>query len=339
MLVYFAVSDAAEFVVVLLLTLSFYSAESRRTLTQSTVNHAKVGFIGLGNMGANMADHLQKAGHELVVYDSNSDAMKSFVRFGATAASSPADLASKVDRVMTMVPTPKHVLEVYLGPNGVVSGGKAKAGTILIDSSTIDPQTSQQVAEEAVKAGLDFVDAPVSGAVPAARAATLTFMVGGKKESVDAIRELLLAMGKNVIHTGAVGTGVTAKLCNNMMLAISMIGTSETLNLGARLGLDPQMLTQILNISSGRTWVSEGYNPVPGVGDEKLPANHQYKGGFGTSLIAKDLNLAQSIAVQSQSPTPMGALASQLYRMMLNNGLGDKDFSYTYQFFKNQGDK
>ena len=310
--------------------------ESRRTFAQTALNHAKVGFIGLGNMGANMADHIQKAGHELVVYDTNHDSMKSFVRFGAQAATSPSDLASKVDRVITMVPTPNHVLEVYLGKDGVISGGKAKKGTILIDSSTIDPGTSKKVDEAACKAELEFVDAPVSGAVPAARAATLTFMVGGKKENVDQIRELLLAMGKNVIHTGAVGTGVTAKLCNNMMLAISMIGTSETLNLGERLGLDPKLLTQILNISSGKTWVSEGYNPVPGVGDEKLPANHEYKGGFGTSLIAKDLNLAQSIAVMSQSPTPMGALASQVYRMMLNNGCEEKDFSYSYQFFKNQ---
>lgn len=287
-------------------------------------------------MGANMAEHIQKAGHQLVVFDTNAHSMKSFVRFGAEAASSPADLASKVDRVISMVPTPGHVLEVYLGKDGVISGGKASKGTILIDSSTIDPSTSKKVEQEALKNGLEFCDAPVSGAVPAARAATLTFMVGGKKENVDAIRELLLTMGRNVIHTGVVGTGVTAKLCNNMMLAVSMVGTAETLNLGERLGLDPKLLTQILNISSGRTWVSEVYNPVPSVGDEKLPSNHQYKGGFGTALIAKDLNLAQSIAVESQSPTPMGALASQVYRMMLNNGLGDKDFSYLYQFLKSQ---
>lgn len=170
-----------------------------------------------------MADHVQKAGHQLVVYDVNSDAMKTFVRFGAEAAASPSELAGKVDRVITMVPTPQHVLEVYLGKDGVISGGQAKKGTILIDSSTIDPTTSKQVGLEAEKVGLEFVDAPVSGAVPAARAATLTFMVGGKKENVDAIREILLTMGKNVIHTGAVGTGVTAKLCNNMQLAISMV--------------------------------------------------------------------------------------------------------------------
>lgn len=282
-----------------------------------------------------MAEHIQKAGHQLVVFDINSDSMKSFVRFGAEPATNPADLATKVDRIITMVPTPNHVLEVYLGKDGIISGGKAQKGSILIDSSTIDPKTSMKVGEEASKNGLEFLDAPVSGAVPAARAATLTFMVGGKKKKVDEIRELLLTMGKNVIHTGPVGTGVIAKLCNNMMLAISASGTSEVLNLGERLGLDPKLLTQILNISSGRTWMSEIYNPVPGVGDEKLPANNSYKGGFSIALLAKDLNLAQSISVDSQSPTPMGALASQIYRIMANNGHGDKDFSYLYHFIKN----
>lgn len=233
-----------------------------------------------------------------------------------------------------MVPTPKDVLEVYLGPNGVISGGQAKAGTILIDSSTIDPHTAQTVAASATKAGLHFVDAPVTGAVPGARAGTLTFLVGGPEDTVNQVKDLLMTMGKNVIHCGLVGSGQVAKICNNMLLAVVLVGTSEALNLGARLGLDPKLLTNILNISSGRSWVTEGYSPVPGIGDASLPANNDYAGGFGVKLMAKDLTLAQTIAVQSQSPIPMGSLAAQMYRLMTNNGFGDKDMSYPYQFLK-----
>lgn len=294
-------------------------------------------------MGSNMVNNLIKAGHELVLYDTQPLATKTIVdgapQGRASTANSPLEVAQQVDRVITMVPTPQHVLDVYLGSEGILSGGgqPLASNTILMDSSTIDPATSRHVAQAANAKGVVFLDAPVSGAVPAARAATLTFMVGGPADQVDRVRPLLLAMGKNVIHTGAeVGSGVTAKLCNNMMLAISMIGTSEVLNLGQRLGLDPQLLTTILNISSGRTWVSEIYNPVEGVGDDKLPANHGYANGFGVGLIAKDLNLAQSIAVASQSPTPMGALASQVYRLLQNNGHAGKDFSYVYKFLQEQ---
>jgi 3-hydroxyisobutyrate dehydrogenase len=176
--------------------------------------------------------------------------------------------------------------------------------------------------------------------VPAAKAASLTFMVGGKEKELEAIKDLLLCMGKNVVHCGDVGSGVTAKICNNMMLAISMIGTSETLNLGKRLGLDPKLLTKILNISSGRTWSSEVYNPVPGVGDNlNLPANNDYEGGFMTHLIAKDLGLAQSAATRSNSPTPLGTLSHQIYRLMLNNGYSTKDFSSVYKFIQQNEDK
>lgn len=286
-------------------------------------------------MGNHMAGYVQKGGHQLYVYDTNPEAVRPLVmEHDAVVTSSPADLASKVDRLITMVPTPKDVLEVYLGPNGVISGGQAKAGTILIDSSTIDPHTAQTVAASATKAGLHFVDAPVTGAVPGARAGTLTFLVGGPEDTVNEVKELLMTMGKNVIHCGLVGSGQVAKICNNMLLAVVLVGTSEALNLGARLGLDPKLLTNILNISSGRSWVTEAYNPCPGVGDASLPASNDYAGGFGVKLMAKDLTLAQTIAVQSQSPIPMGSLAAQMYRLMTNNGFGDKDMSYPYQFLK-----
>lgn len=283
-------------------------------------------------MGSEMAGHLQRAGHQLTLYDPNRATLEELAKNGSTIAASPVEVASAVQYIFTMVPTPKHVFDVYLGPQGVIAN--AKPGTTLIDCSTVDPKTSKRVHEEATKAGLNFVDAPVSGAVPAARAGTLTFMVGGDVTVVDSIRELLLCMGKNVIHCGQIGNGAVAKLCNNMMLAISMVGTSEALHLGSQMGLDPKLLTQILNISSGRTWVSEGYNPVPGIGDEKLPANNDYAAGFKNEHIAKDLNLAQSMAVATATPTPMGALASQIYRMIVNQEQGPKDFSYVYKFMQ-----
>ena len=296
-----------------------------------------VGFIGLGNMGSNMAQNLLKGGHRLIVYDVYPEAMTSMAEKGALIARSPSDLAEKCDRILTMLPTSAHVLQVYSGENGVLS--KVKSGTLLIDSSTIDPQTSKQVSELAKQKGAVFLDAPVSGAVPAAREASLTFMVGGNPHEVEAIKELLLCMGKNVVHCGPVGTGVSAKICNNMMLAISMIGTSETLNLAKKLGLDPKLMTQILNISSGRSWSSEVYNPVPGVGAKTLPAENDYNGGFMTQLMTKDLGLAQFAATLTNTPTPLGTLSHQIFRLMLNNGYSSKDFSSVYKFLQEFDDK
>ncbi|CAG2172233.1 unnamed protein product [Oppiella nova] len=287
-------------------------------------------------MGSNMAQHLMNKGHQLVVYDVFPEAMTALADKGALIAQSPADLAQRCDRIISMLPTCSHVRQVYCGDNGVLSG--VKTGTLLIDSSTIDPNTSQEVCRASQAKGAVFLDAPVSGAVPAARAATLTFMVGGNAAEVEAIKELLLCMGKNVIHCGAVGSGAAAKICNNMMLAIGMVGTSETLNLAKRLGLDPKLMTQILNVSSGRSWTSEVYNPVPGIG-ENLPAGNDYKGGFMTQLIAKDLGLAQSAATRVNAPTPLGTLSHQLYRLMKNNGYATKDFSSVYKFIQELEDK
>ena len=308
----------------------------KRTLKCSSINNVKVGFIGIGNMGSNMCANLQKNGHELILYDPNPNAIKDLIAGGnARSVSSPAEVAQQSERVFTMVPFPTDVLNVYTGPNGLIAN--ARKETILIDSSTVDPETSKKIETEASAKGIRFVDAPVTGAVPAARAGTLTFIVGGPKETVDELRELLLCMGKNVIHCGTTGMGSVAKLCNNMMLAISMIGTAETLNLARRSGLDPKLMTDILNISSGRTWVSEGYNPVPGVGSSTTPSSNDYDKGFRSSLLAKDLNLAQLISVQSQSPTPMGSTASQYYRILVNNEkYADKDFSAIYEFLKGQ---
>ncbi|RWS29252.1 3-hydroxyisobutyrate dehydrogenase-like protein [Leptotrombidium deliense] len=295
-----------------------------------------VGFVGLGNMGSSMSSHLLKKGNKVVVYDVNPNAMAALAKEGAETASSPADLAGRCQYVMTMVPTGKEVMHVYAGKDGILSN--VKPGTYLMDSSTIDPNTSREVHKLATEKGAIFMDTPVSGAVPAAKAATLTFMCGGKASDVEKIKDVLLCMGKNVVHTGDIGTGSIAKICNNMQLAISMIGTSEALNLAQNMGLDPKLMTQILNISSGRTWVSEIYHPVPGI-MENVPASNEYKNGFLTQLITKDLGLAQSIAHQSQSPIPLGSTAHMVYRMMLNNGYFNKDFSVVYQFLKDKDNK
>lgn len=282
-------------------------------------------------MGKNMAKNLLSKGHRLVVYDVYPEAMEAIASQGAISAQSPAEVAEQCDRIITMLPSSPHVREVYTGKKGIFSA--AKTGSLLIDSSTIDPSVSQEMAKLAESKGALFIDAPVSGGVNAAAAGTLTFMVGGKESEVSAVREILLCMGKNVIHCGAIGCGQAAKICNNMMLAISMIGTSETMILGQKLGIDAKVLNQILNVSSGKTWPSEVYSPVPGV-MPNVPSSNDYEGGFGSALMTKDLGLAQNAATQTGSPTPLGSLAHQIYRLVLSHGLGHKDFSVIYQLIQ-----
>ncbi|PIK62155.1 putative 3-hydroxyisobutyrate dehydrogenase, mitochondrial-like [Apostichopus japonicus] len=297
-------------------------------------SRSAVGFIGLGNMGGYMAKNLLQNGYPIVVNDVYPEATAEIHELGGEVVETPAEVAEKVDRIVTMLPSSPNVLEVYNGPNGIL--GKVKKGCLLIDSSTIDPYVSQEVAALAEKHGATFMDAPVSGGVKAAKEASLTFMVGGKSEEFKAAEELLRHMGKNIVHTGPVGTGQTAKICNNMMLAISMIGVSESMNLGMRLGLDAKILAGILNTSSGRSWASEVYNPVPGV-LEGVPSSNNYKGGFATALMTKDLGLAQNAATTTKSPIPMGSLAHQLYRILCNKGYAMKDFSSVYEYLKDEG--
>lgn len=287
-------------------------------------------------MGRNMAKNLLDKGHRLVVYDVYPEAIESLANHNAVPAQSPAEVAAQCDEIITMLPSSPHVREVYTGDKGIMSS--VKTGSLLIDSSTIDPSVSKEMAKLADEKGATFIDAPVSGGVNAAKAGTLTFMVGGKESEVKAAESILLCMGKNVIHCGNVGCGEAAKICNNMMLAISMIGTSETMNLGIRLGLDAKVLNNILNVSSGKTWPSEVYSPVPGV-MPNVPSSNKYEGGFGTALMTKDLGLAQNAATQTSSPTPLGSLAHQIYRLLLSNGLGKKDFSVIYQLIQEDSSK
>ncbi|KAM4874285.1 3-hydroxyisobutyrate dehydrogenase, mitochondrial isoform 1-T1 [Thomomys bottae] len=305
------------------------AAVCSRTMASKT----PVGFIGLGNMGNPMAKNLMKHGYPLIVYDVFPEACKEFQEAGEQVVSSPADVAEKADRIITMLPTSINTVEVYSGAHGILK--RVKKGSLLIDSSTIDPAVSKELAKEVEKMGAVFMDAPVSGGVGAARSGNLTFMVGGVEEEFAAAQQLLECMGSNVVYCGAVGTGQAAKICNNMLLAISMIGTSEAMNLGIRLGLDPKLLAKILNMSSGRCWSSDTYNPVPGVMDG-VPSANNYEGGFGTTLMAKDLGLAQDSATSTKTPIFLGSVAHQIYRMMCAKGYSRKDFSSVFQFLREE---
>lgn len=290
-----------------------------------------VGFIGIGQMGSNMSSNLLKNGRKVVVYDSHPDATKPLVAKGATAASNIAEIAGQSDHIITMLPTPDIVKQVYRGADGVFAN--AKKGSILIDSSTVGPEPPQELVIEAKSKGLIFVDAPVTGAVPAARDGTLTFLVGGTESEANSVKDLLMSMGKNVIHCGPTGSGQIAKICNNMCLAITMIGTAETLALAKRLGLDPKLMTDILNISSGRSWSSEVYNPAPGI-MSNVPSSNDYKPGFSVELLAKDLGLAQTAATRVKAPLPLGGPSHQVYLTMQSNGWAKKDFSSVYKFLE-----
>jgi 3-hydroxyisobutyrate dehydrogenase len=284
----------------------------------------KIAFIGLGNMGAPMARNLLKAGHSLVVFDvvqRNVDALQAA---GAMAATSVKAAAAAVELVITMLPSSPHVKGVYLGPEGVLAG--VPAGIPLIDSSTIDPHSARDVAAAAAAHGNPMADAPVSGGTGGAENGTLTFMVGAEAGLFDAIKPILAAMGKNIVHCGAAGTGQVAKICNNMLLGISMIGVAEAMNLGVALGIDPKVLAGIINTSSGRCWSSDTYNPYPGVLDN-APAARGYTGGFGTDLMLKDLGLAADAAKQAKQPVLLGAAAAQIYQLWSAHGAGGQDFS------------
>ncbi|MFA5678305.1 MAG: 3-hydroxyisobutyrate dehydrogenase [Pseudomonas sp.] len=285
----------------------------------------KIGFLGLGNMGGPMAHNLIKAGHQLTVFDLSDAAVASLVAAGASAAPSVADLArSDVEMIITMLPAAQHVKGVYLGENGLLANVAPQVR--LIDSSTIDPMSAREVAAAAAEKGNRMIDAPVSGGTGGATAGTLTFMVGGEQADFDTALPVLQAMGKNIVHCGPTGNGQVAKVANNMLLAITMIGTAEAMNLGVSLGMDAGVLAGIINTSSGRNWSSDTYNPYPGV-MESAPASRGYTGGFGTDLMLKDLGLATEAAKQARQPVALGALAQQLYQTFSSQGNGALDFS------------
>ncbi|MEG0860700.1 MAG: 3-hydroxyisobutyrate dehydrogenase [Pseudomonas sp.] len=284
----------------------------------------RIAFIGLGNMGAPMARNLIKAGHQLNLFDLNKTVLAELAELGGQISSSPRDAAQQSELVITMLPAAAHVRGVYLNEDGVLAG--VRAGTPVVDCSTIDPQTARDVAAAAAKQGVDLADAPVSGGTGGAAAGTLTFMVGASDELFTTLQPVLAQMGRNIVHCGAIGTGQIAKICNNLLLGISMIGVSEAMALGNALGIDTKVLAGIINSSTGRCWSSDTYNPWPGI-IETAPASRGYTGGFGAELMLKDLGLATEAARQAHQPVVLGAVAQQLYQAMSLRGDGGKDFS------------
>lgn len=284
----------------------------------------RIAFVGLGNMGAPMARNLLKAGHELHLFDLNTTVLAELAELGGQIALSPRDAAAQGDLVITMLPAAAHVRSVYLNEDGVLAG--IRAGTPAVDCSTIDPQTAREISAAAAKQGIDLGDAPVSGGTGGAQAGTLTFMVGATPALFATLKPVLEQMGRNIVHCGEVGTGQIAKICNNLLLGISMIGVAEAMALGDALGIDTGVLAGIINSSTGRCWSSDTYNPWPGI-VETAPASRGYSGGFGAELMLKDLGLATEAAKQARQPVVLGAVAQQLYQAMSLRGDGGLDFS------------
>jgi len=287
----------------------------------------QVAFIGLGNMGGPMAANLVKAGYQVTGFDLSQSALDALVAAGGRTAATAVDAAGGAEAVITMLPAGPHVRSVYLGDGsqgGLVAA--AAPGALLIDCSTIDVDSARAVAAAAEAAGLPMIDAPVSGGTVGAENGTLTFMVGGPDTAVAAARPILDVMGKTIVHCGGPGTGQAAKICNNMILGISMIGVCEAFALADQLGLDRQRLFDVSSKSSGQCWSLTTYCPVPGPVPTS-PANRGYTPGFSAAMMAKDLRLAQLAAQSSGATTPMGGTAAGLYSLYCNVGHGNKDFS------------
>lgn len=281
-----------------------------------------VAFIGLGNMGGGMAANLAAGGYAVRAFDLSTKALARAVAAGCTAADSATRAVDGADVVVTMLPAGAHVASVWRDQ----LFGRAAAGTLLVDCSTIDVETAKALGAEAAAHGLEAVDAPVSGGIAAADAGTLTFMVGGTEMAFTRARPVLAAMGSAVLHAGGQGAGQTAKICNNMLLGASMIATAEAFVLARRLGLDPQRFYDIASVSSGQCWSMTRYCPVKGVGPES-PADRDFAGGFAAALMLKDLRLAAQAAAAAGADTPMGAAALMRYEALVAAGEGPRDFS------------
>ncbi|RYF70998.1 MAG: 3-hydroxyisobutyrate dehydrogenase [Comamonadaceae bacterium] len=294
----------------------------------------KIAFIGLGNMGGPMALNLHKAGHGVSAFDLSSTACETLRAQGVAIADSAAAAVAGAEAVISMLPASQHVEALYLGEGGLLA--KIAPGALVIDSSTIAAATSRKVAQAGAERGLAVIDAPVSGGTGGAIAGTLTFMVGGSTADLERARPLLEKMGANIFHAGDAGAGQTAKICNNMLLGILMVGTSEAIALGVANGLDPKVLSEIMRRSSGGNWALEKYNPLPGV-MEAAPASKGYAGGFGTDLMLKDLGLAQENAAAVKAATPLGGMARNLYAAHSLAGHGALDFSSVIKLFQKPG--
>lgn len=295
-----------------------------------------------------MVDNLIKAGFRVTVHDVNHNALKIFIEKGIPAKQTPYEVAESSDVVITMLPSSSDVLDVYMGPYGFLQGGNDLKPWLFLDSSTIDPHTSRKVSAAIADCSLKGkkylwecptkLDAPVSGGVIAAETGTLTFMVGGPKEAYEAAKPLLLSMGKNSIYCGGAGNGSAAKICNNLAMAVSMLGVSEAFALGQKLGIGASTLTSIFNSSSARCWSSDEYNPVPGVIDG-APASRNYAGGFASKLMAKDLNLAKASAKEVGVKSPVASEAEKIFTELCNGGHGMEDFSCVFRHYYGGSDE
>jgi 3-hydroxyisobutyrate dehydrogenase len=290
-----------------------------------------IAFIGLGNMGGPMAANLVKAGHAVIGSDLSADAVKRLEAVGGKGASSLADAVKNADVVVTMLPSGKEVRFLYGGENGIIAN--AKAGALFLDCSTIDVDSARAVAADAETKGLTLLDCPVSGGVGGAAAGTLTFMVGGTDEAFARAKPYLEAMGKKIVLCGTVGAGQAAKICNNMILGISMIAVSEAFVLAEKLGLSHQALYDVASTASGQCWSLTTYCPVPGPVPTS-PANRDYQAGFTAAMMLKDLKLSQEAARSSGAVTPMGAEATALYGLYAGQGEAAKDFSGIIEFLR-----
>jgi 3-hydroxyisobutyrate dehydrogenase len=290
-----------------------------------------IGFVGLGNMGLPMAQNLVKSGHAVAGFDLSEYAAERLAVGGGRRANSVLEACANAEIVITMLPAGEQVRDVYLGPQGVLAA--AAGQTLLIDSSTIDVDAAREVASAAEARGLAMVDAPVSGGVSGAQSASLTFMVGGPVEAFERARPVLEKMGKTIVHAGGAGNGQAAKICNNMILGISMIAVSEAFLLAEKLGLDAQRLFEISSKSSGQCWSLTSYCPVPGPVPTS-PANRDYKAGFTAAMMLKDLRLAQTAARAARAATPLGAGAAAVYERFVDSGGGNVDFSGIIRYLR-----
>lgn len=295
---------------------------------------ATIGFIGLGNMGGPMAANLVKAGHTVTGFDLNPAALQALEVAGGKTASSAREAIAGASVVITMLPAGEHVRDVYLNQGGVIDLVK-NTKPLLIDCSTIDVDSARTVTATAETAGLAMLDAPVSGGTAGAQNATLTFMVGGTEEAFTRGKAVLEAMGKNIFHAGGPGAGQAVKICNNMMLAINMVGVSEGFLLAQKLGLDWDKLHQICSTATANSWALSNYCPAPGP-VPAAPSNRDYAPGFAAALMVKDVKLSQAAAEATGSPTPLAAKALSFYQQVVDQGDGGKDFSVVFRWLAGQ---
>jgi 3-hydroxyisobutyrate dehydrogenase len=292
---------------------------------------AQIAFIGLGNMGLPMAQRLNAAGHTITGFDIRSAASDKFAASGGVVATAIDVACMGADTIITMLPSGAEVREVYLTQGGVLAS--ASAGALLIDASTVDVETARAIAAAARVNDLDMIDAPVSGGIAGAEAGTLTFMVGGSVQALERAKPILEAMGKTIVHAGGPGNGQAAKICNNMILGVSMIAVSEAFVLAEKLGIDAQTLFDVCTKASGQCWAMTNYCPAPGPVPTS-PANREYQAGFTAAMMLKDLKLAQGAAKAAGATAPMGAGAAALYGLFVEQGNAATDFSGIIRFLR-----